>query len=204
MLFLRREEFTVSISTLDPAGCEERQGCAETPEDHIPLSSLPKLVWLGGVLFTANLLVGFGMWATPTLMTDPFGQEVHASDSASSKPSPFTSVVDTTRHKARLAAKATPVAFVPTPESTDIYAAAALDMPRGTTQSLDRSQLDLPVRTERAAYRSSVSPSDSKRLSDTSGTMYMPVRTERAVYDSTADAAPRRSSESQKKFVVIN
>src|SRR5215203_5929990 len=146
------------LTDVQSAICERSDKSVECVEERIPLTALPKLVWVGAALFTANVLVGIGMWVTPNRTTDPYGREV-THDSSYTKPSPFTEVVDTTRHRVRLAAKVRPASIVASPENTDAYAASldvplsagALDMPVTTER---HQQLDIPVRTAAAVYPS--------------------------------------------------
>jgi hypothetical protein len=158
------------------------------------------------------------MLITPNLDIDPFGAEVQSYDAASSKISPFTEVVDTSRHQVRLAAKARPVLFVPSPE--EVY--ASLDLPASTPRSAELNlprtssrQLDLPRTSSRELdiRRASVRELSIPRATRAYEQLNLPVRTENAVYRtsertavpaSAVDVAPRRASEREKNFVVIN
>jgi hypothetical protein len=170
---------------------------AQTPgEQQMSLWELPKLAWAGVALFTINAVIGIGMFVTPDMQTDVYGHEVHGVYAASSKPSPFTQVVDDTKHKVRLAAKVRPVVIDSTPlidnqPALVESAAASLDIPRSSRPY----QLDMPVRTQPAVYRQNIDPGTNLAL---------PRRTEPALHQSTNDVTPRRTSEREKKFVVIN
>jgi hypothetical protein len=185
-------------------------------------------------MFAVNVVIGLGMLITPTLEADVYGAEVRTVYAASAKPSPFTEVVDTRKHQVRLAAKARPVTFVPAPvedvyASLDMPRASAmyerLDLPRATRTSHEQQQqldiprssraayqqLDMRVRTEPAVYRpdrfgnsGSVKVFDGARSYDMPRATSMPRSTERAVQQGVGDVAPRRASERDKKFVVIN
>lgn len=203
----------MTITSLDTTACNGTEVRAEASEERVPLAALPKMVWLGAGLFTANLIIGFALSITPSLSTDPYGREVQGYDSASAKMSPFTQVVDTSRHKVKLAAKARPVTFVPAAEDLSAYESASLDLPRSTPSQLDLprassrqldiprvsrayQELDIPVRTERAVYRPGEQGSSANVYGN--GRSYdMPKRSERPV-----DVTPRRTTE--KDLVVIN
>jgi hypothetical protein len=183
----------------------------------MPITALPKLVWVGSALFVTNLLVGIGMLITPSLDTDPYGREVQAYDSTSSKISPFMRTVDSTKHKVRLAAKAVPVTFVPAPveEETSAYTNASLDLPRSSAKaneldiprtSRGYQQLDLPVRTENALYRPadrSASPNTLK-VSSGADSYNLPRSSERAIRSNKADMTVLPEAQKEKNFVVIN
>lgn len=188
----------MTVTTLDTVGYEQNETATVRAEeqDRIPLTALPKLVWVAGSLFVLNLMFGIGMLITPNLETDPYGKEVEASDAASSKISPFTQTIDTEKRKVRVAAKLNPVTFVPptqdeflamTTTPADVAPMRASELERQATRS---RQLDLP-RTSRVAHD-----------------LDLPVRTEHAVYHpggpSSNDISPRRNSEREKQFVVIN
>jgi hypothetical protein len=104
-----------------------------------------------------------------------------------------------------------------------------LDLPRATRTSLEQQQqldiprasrvayqqLDMRVRTEAAVYRPDSQPvrlgNSSTMKAYQAGQSYdmpratsMPRSTERAVPQEASDVAPRRGSEREKKFVVIN
>ena len=225
--------WAVALTNADTTICEQTTNPAETREQRIPLSRLPKLVWIGSAMFALNVVIGVGMLITPNLEADVYGAEVRTVYAASAKPSPFTEVVDTRKHQVRLVAKARPVTFVPAPVE-DVYASLEmprasemydrLDMPRATRTSQEQQQqldiprasrtayqqLDMRVRTEAALYRpdaqparfgnsSSVKVYETGRSYDMPRATSMPRSTERAT-----DVAPRRASERDKKFVVIN
>jgi hypothetical protein len=219
----------VTITTVNPIGCTEQVPPSQVAEERIPLSSLPKLVWVGGTLFVANLVIGLGMLITPNLETDPYGAEVRSYDVASGKMSPFTEVVDTKRRPVRMAAKARPVTFVPAEEDTSTYASldlpssmprsAELDLSPASSRQLDiplasarvYEQLNMPVRTEHAVYRPGESTRSTTPLKvyDNTSQYDMPRSTyvQRSIdrtrpQQTPLDVAPRRVSE--KSSVVIN
>lgn len=162
-------------------------GVETTTSDNpkVALCDLPKLVWAGAILLTVNLLIGAGMLITPDVEADIYGHEVQARYAADSKPSPFTEVVDSKKHKVRLAAKVRPVLVDMTPltgyETYAMPVSTSLEIPR-TSRAY---QLDLPVRTQPALYE-------------------VPRRSERAIHQTTIEVTPRRVSEQDKRFVVIN
>ena len=163
----------MTVTDVDPKTYGEHKA------DRNPPSAFPKMIWVGAALFTMNVLIGVGILVTPSLETDPYGQEVvEAFDAASSKVSPFMQTVDTKRHKVKLAVKLRPVAFVPpqTEESFG-YTEASLDIPRSTSsvdsqldipqQSRRYDELDIPVRTEHAVYHAPAGSDGSSNNSTT-------------------------------------
>jgi hypothetical protein len=224
----------VALNNADTTICEQKPVQNEPREQRIPLSRLPKLVWIGSALFAVNVVIGVGMLITPTLEADVYGSEVRTGYTASAKPSPFTEVVDTRKHQVRLAAKARPVTFVPAPvedvyASLDLPRASAmydrLDLPRATRTSQEQSQqldiprasratyqqLDMRVRTEAAVYRPTSQPA---RLGNSSTVKVyegydMPratsmPRSTERAVHGSVDVAPRRTSERVNKVTVIN
>ena len=216
----------MTLTSLDPITCAEQVAPTQVAEERIPLSSLPKLVWVGGALFVANLVIGLGMIITPNLEADPYGAEVRSYDVAAGKMSPFSELVDTKRRPVRMAAKARPVTFVPVEEDMSTYASldlpsstprtAELDLARTSSRQLDLprastrayQQLDMPVRTEHAVYRPGESTSalkvhDNTVQYDMPRTSYVQRSIERLrPQQIPGDVAPRRVSE--KSSVVIN
>jgi hypothetical protein len=153
----------------------EEAASGQTSDEQVCISDLPKLVWAGLALVTINAVIGIGMLITPNMQIDMYGSEVHSVQAASSKPSPFQEVVDTKKHKVRLAAKVTPVTVDSTPlvdnaPFTVEPASTSLDIPRSSRAY----QLDIPARTEPAIYRSNANSGsfrvfDSERSYATSG-----------------------------------
>jgi hypothetical protein len=132
----------------------EEAASEQTSDEQVNISDLPKLVWAGAALVTINAVIGIGMLITPNMQIDMYGTEVQSVHAASSKPSPFQEVVDTKKHKVRLAAKVTPVTVDSTPLVDNVPFAI---QPTSTSLDLPRSsrayQLDIPTRTEPAIYR---------------------------------------------------
>ena len=149
----------------------EEAASGETFDERVCISDLPKLMWAGVALVTINAVIGIGMLITPNMQIDMYGSEVHSVQAASSKPSPFQEVVDTKKHKVRLAAKVRPVTVDSTPLVDNLPftvqpASTSLDIPRSSRAY----QLDIPARTEPAIYRPSTDSGafrvfDSKRSS---------------------------------------
>jgi len=78
---------------------------------------------------------------TPTVKLDLYGHEVQSVRAASSKPSPFTEVIDNRKKKVQAAAKVRPVLA---------EESATLDIPRVSSMY----ELDIPVRTQPVVYTS--------------------------------------------------
>lgn len=180
----------MTITEVETINYEEAASVGPSGEQ-VSIWELPKLAWAGAALATMNAVIGIGMLITPNTEIDMYGSEVHSVQAASSKPSPFAEVVDTQKHKVRLAAKVRPVVVDSTPLVDNAAfavepASTSLDIPRSS-----RAYLDLPARTEPAIYRPSAS-------------YEMPRRTETALHQTTADLTPRRASEAAKPSVVIN
>jgi hypothetical protein len=208
----------VTLSSLNTIDCVETTTVEAPQQENIPITALPKLVWLGTALFVTNVVVGACLLLTPTPEgTDPFGKEVQSSESAASKMSPFTPTVDTAKRRVKLAAKAIPSEFVasPTEEEVSAYSNGSLDIPRSSPQAneldiprtsrVNYEQLELRLRTENAVYRPS-EPASSKGILNVSTGNYsydMPRASER-VRQTNQEAAPRVGMQKDKNFVVIN
>ena len=132
----------------------EEAASGQSPDERVCISDLPKLVWAGMALVIINAVIGIGMLITPNMHIDMYGSEVQSVQAVSSKPSPFQEVVDTKKHKVRLAAKVTPVTVDSTPLVDNVPftiqpASTSLDIPHSSRAY----QLDIPARTEPAIYR---------------------------------------------------
>ncbi len=101
-----------------------------TTDEFISIGQLPKLVWASVALFSINLVIGIGIMLTPNVKLDLYGYEVQSVRAASSKPSPFTEVIDTRKKKVQVAAKVYPV----------------------VTEAPETYELDLPLRTQPVVY----------------------------------------------------
>jgi len=193
------------LTALETTTYREPKTSADDAGEKLPIGQLPKSAWVGAALFVINLTIGIGMLVTPDMQTDVYGHDAvdgRGVYAGSSKPSPFAEVVDTTKHKVRLAAKLRPVVFEAVPPMEGQPAAVetastSLDIPRASRAY----QLDMPVRTENAVYGS-----NSRVISNASVNVY---DTDRHYWGSepglhqTTNVTPR-VSERENKFVVIN
>ena len=101
-----------------------------TTDELISIGQLPKLVWASVALFSINLVIGTGIMLTPSVKLDLYGHEVQSVRAASSKPSPFTEVIDNRKKKVQVATKVRPV----------------------VTEAPETYELDLPLRTQPVVY----------------------------------------------------
>jgi hypothetical protein len=162
----------VMLTNLATTNYEAPASSPASEGERMSIWQLPKLLWAGVALFSVNAIIGIGMLYTPDIQPDMFGHEVRSVHDASSKPSPFTEVVDTRKKKVQTAAKLRPVVVETAPlEQVAMESAqpapTTLDIPRVSKAY----QLDLHVRTQPVIYE---------------------------------NVAPRRGSERDKTFVVIN
>jgi hypothetical protein len=176
----------VTLSPVNTTYYPEQTTNVDDAVERISIWNLPKLVWVGTALFCANLLIGTGVLVTPGIATDVYGKEVHSAYVTSSKPSPFTETVDVAKHKVQLAAKIRPVSFVPGPQ----------ELTEPAPMESGSMGFAIPARTEPAVYTQNSQPADRSARIYNADRQY-------EVYQAV-DVTPRRGSEKESKFAVIN
>jgi hypothetical protein len=156
----------------------EETNTYELPIEDSPAAAEPstfsKLFWAGAILFAVNVLVAIGIWLSPGLRVNMYGEEKEHL-TAAYKPSPFTEVVSTKPvRKPRLAAKLRPVVVQTPPEEQVVAATYA------SGNDVDRL---LDSYSEMPRLSAALTP---------------------AVHTSTVEVSPRRVSEREEPRTVVN
>lgn len=139
--------------------------------DEEPKLRVPALFWAGVVVFAANLLVLSGIWLSPELRVNMYGEDAVHSRAAYVRPSPFTETVQLAKAaNPKRPEKLRPVLFQEPP--VDPTESAELLLPQGAqsstaalaaSSSLTVHRPEQPVGGERA-YRAAESYPDLPRV----------------------------------------